>query len=76
MSQTSEQDAPSTDSSPPPGRPFDSESAQEAAHEAWQTQRRKVLEEHGLWESWRCVPPEPEREKPLEEYLPGGSEYE
>lgn len=61
---------------PPTGKPFDSESAQAAAHEAWQSQREKVLKQYDLWESWRCVPPEPEREKPLEAYLPGGEEYE
>ena len=62
--------------SPPPGRPFDSDSAQEAAHEAWQSQREKVLKQHGLWETWRAVPPEPEREAPLDAYLPGGRLYE
>lgn len=60
----------------PIGEPFTSETAQDAAHEAWQSIRRNKLEEHGLWETWRCVPPKTEREKPLDEYLPGGAEYE
>jgi len=79
MSQTTEEAAPSAEAEyqdPPPGKPFDSESAQKAAHEAWQSQREKVLKQYDLWESWRCVPPAEQREKPIEAYLPGGAEYE
>lgn len=77
MSETAENADPdeAQQGSPPVGEPFTSETAREAVDGAWRSVRERELRELGLWERWKSVPPKYKREKPLEEYLPGGSEY-
>lgn len=50
------------------GVPFDGE-------RAWDVQRKIALQEYGLWETYKHVPREKDREKPIEAYLPGGEEH-
>ena len=64
------------DHEPPEGEQFDSDSGKEAAQLAWHAVREKTLREYEIWDTWRCVPPKSERDRPLEEYLPGGSQYD
>lgn len=59
----------------PDGNRFTPETAVAAARLNWYEMRERKLRGLGLWDRWRCVPPADQRDKPLEEYLPGGSEY-